>query len=178
VNGRVQILRLLALGACLIAAGCGSEEGEPIPAEQAQQLEDRLAEVERRVANGSAGACADILRDTEPAVGDILASVPGDVDPDVRNAVTRSFDRLFELTSEQCVEETQTDTTTTETQTETTTTETTETDTLPTDTLPTETTPTDTTPTDTTETGVETSPGGGEGGDGNGGGFGAPGGEE
>jgi hypothetical protein len=173
---RAQILRLLALGACLVVAGCGSEEGEPIPAEQSQQLEDRLAEVERRVANGSAGACADILEDTEPAVEDILASLPEDVDPDVRDAVTQSFDRLFELISEQCVEETPTDTTTTETtETETTTTETTETDTLPTDTTPTDTTPTDTTPTDTTDTGVETSPGGDEGGDGNGGGIGAPG---
>ena len=39
-----RISLLLALGACLAAAGCGSddEKGKPIPAEQAAQLENQL----------------------------------------------------------------------------------------------------------------------------------------
>ena len=175
---RAQIVRLLALGACLVAAGCGSEEGEPIPAEQATALQGQLDSIERRFLNGE-DACRDITEgdDTNTeAVDNILTSLPEDVDPDVRDAVTQSFERLFELTSEQCVEETPTDTTPTETQT--TTTETIETETVPTDTIETETVPTDTTPTDTT--GEETSPGGDQGDtqDGNGGGFGVPGGDE
>jgi cell division septation protein DedD len=160
VNTRAHILRLVALAACLTAVACGSDDGgEPIPAEQGQQLEGRLDEVERRLADGSAGACADILEDTEPAVESILDSIPENVDPEVRDALRQSFERLFQLTSDQCVEvPQQTDTTPTDTTpTDTTPTDTTPTDTTPTDTTPTETTPTDTTPTDTTPT--DTQPG-------------------
>jgi len=98
---------LLALAAGL-AAGCGGDEeepeGEPIPADAAQQLEARLAEVERRFEFGG-GACADIANDSEPAVESILASLPQNVDPDVRSALEQSFDRLFQLTSQDCDEQ-------------------------------------------------------------------------
>jgi hypothetical protein len=173
VNLRTQTLRLISLLACMVAAGCGSDEGEPIPAEQAAALQTQLDSIESRFQNGDA-ACRDITEgdDTNTdAVDNILASLPEDVDPDVRDAVTQSFDRLFELTSEQCAEEPQEPTDTTPTETQTTTTETTTTETIETETTPIETTPTETTPTDTT--GDETSPSGDEGGDG--GGIGAPG---
>ena len=145
------ITTLLLVIAAIAAAGCGAdEETKPsIPAEDAQALEARLDEVQRRFDAGG-GACGDIVNDTQPAVESIIASLPSSVDADVRGAVSDSFDRLFELSAEQCDDQEQS-TTPTETETTATKTETTDTtETETTDTTPTETTPTETTP--TTET--------------------------
>jgi hypothetical protein len=99
-----HITGFLALAACLVAAGCGSDdEGEPIPADIAGQLQTRLDEIERRFEFGN-GACADIQNDSLPAVEDLIASVPQNVDADVRQALADGFDRLFQLTEEQCEE--------------------------------------------------------------------------
>jgi len=146
------ITTLLLVIAALAAAGCGAdEETKPsIPAESAQELQSRLDEVQRRFDAGG-GACGDIVNDTQPSVESIIGSLPSSVDADVRGAVADSFDRLFELTADQCDDQeestTPTETETTDT-TETETTDTTETET--TDTTETETAPTETTP--TTET--------------------------
>jgi hypothetical protein len=146
------ITTLLLVIAAVAATGCGADD-EPkpsIPADSAQELEARLDEVQRRFDAGG-GACGDIVNDSQPAVESILASLPSSVDADVRGAVADSFDRLFELSAEQCDDQeestTPTETETTDT-TETETTDTTETET--TETTETETTPTETTP--TTET--------------------------
>jgi hypothetical protein len=153
----------LALTACLLAAGCGSdEEGEPIPANIAGQLQTRLAEVERRFEFGN-GACADIQNDSLPAVEDLLTSIPENVDADVRQGLAEGFDRLFVLTEEQC-EQTQTETEPAPAP-----------EPVPTDTTETTPPPTETTPppTETEEpppVDTETEPAPGEGGD-------APGGE-
>jgi hypothetical protein len=151
VTPRTITTLLLAI-AVVATAGCGAdEETKPsIPADSAQALEARLDEVQRRFDAGG-GACGDIINDTQPAVQSILASLPQSVDADVRSAVTDSFDRLFELSAEQCDDEEQS-TTPTETETQTTETESTNTtETETTDTTETEpTTPTETTP--TTET--------------------------
>jgi hypothetical protein len=151
VTPRTITTLLLAI-AVVATAGCGAdEETKPsIPADSAQALEARLDEVQRRFDAGG-GACGDIINDTQPAVQSILASLPQSVDADVRSAVTDSFDRLFELSAEQCDDEEQS-TTPTETETQTTETESTDTtETETTDTTETEpTTPTETTP--TTET--------------------------
>jgi hypothetical protein len=105
-----RITGFLALAACLVAVGCGSDdEGAPIPADIADQLQTRLDEVQRRFDFGG-GACADIQDDSLPAVEDMLASLPDNVDPDVREALTDGFDRLFVLTDEQCEEPDQTET--------------------------------------------------------------------
>jgi hypothetical protein len=160
VRLRTPTTLLLVLAAGL-AAGCGSDQ-EPkrsIPASSVQELDARLAEVQRRFEAGG-GACADITKDSQPAVDSILASLPSSVDRDERSALSESFTRLFELTAEQCdngepTTPTETETTPTETQTETTdTTETTPTETTPTETTPTETTPTETTPTTPPSDGV------------------------
>ncbi len=104
-----RISLLLALGACLAAAGCGSddEEGKGIPAEQAAQLTQQLDIVQDRLDNGTEGACKDIL-DAEDAndnaVTTILSSLPGDVDPDVRDAAEQSFDNLWSLVESRCEE--------------------------------------------------------------------------
>jgi hypothetical protein len=147
VTPRTITTLLLAI-AVVATAGCGAdEETKPsIPADSAQALEARLDEVQRRFDAGG-GACGDIINDTQPAVQSILASLPQSVDADVRSAVTDSFDRLFELSAEQCDDEEQS-TTPTETETQTTETESTDTtETETTDTTETEpTTPTETTP--------------------------------
>jgi hypothetical protein len=151
VTPRTITTLLLAI-AVVATAGCGAdEETKPsIPADSAQALEARLDEVQRRFDAGG-GACGDIINDTQPAVQSIIASLPQSVNADVRSAVTDSFDRLFELSAEQCDDEEQS-TTPTETETQTTETESTDTtETETTDTTETEpTTPTETTP--TTET--------------------------
>jgi hypothetical protein len=101
-----RISLLLALGACLATAACGSddEEGSPIPADQATALQGRLDETENRLANGSEGACKDILEDTMPEVGKILDSLPNSVDPDERDALEESFDNLWSLVESECEE--------------------------------------------------------------------------
>jgi hypothetical protein len=164
VTPRTITTLLLAI-AVVAAAGCGAdEETKPsIPADSAQALEARLDEVQRRFDAGG-GACGDIINDTQPAVQSIIASLPQSVNADVRSAVTDSFDRLFELSAEQCDDEEQS---TTPTETETQTTETESTDTTETET--TDTTETEpTTPTETTPT-TETAPPPDDGGTGGGG---------
>jgi len=101
-----RISLLLALGACLATAGCGSddEKGDPIPADQATALLGRLDETENRLANGSEGACKDILEDTMPEVGKIIDSLPSSVDADVRDALEESFDNLWSLVDSECQE--------------------------------------------------------------------------
>jgi hypothetical protein len=99
---RISLLALL--GAALAVAGCGGEddEGAPLPADQVQLLEGRLTETENRLADGSVGACQDILNDTQPEVQRVLDSLPSDVDADVRSALDDSYQRLWEIVEEEC----------------------------------------------------------------------------
>jgi hypothetical protein len=102
---------LLALVAAIALSGCGSDkEGKPIPRAQAQALERRLDEVQRRFDAGG-GACGDIDSDSRPAIEQLLGEIPASVDADVRQAARESFDRLFTLTAEQCDEQKGQDTT-------------------------------------------------------------------
>jgi hypothetical protein len=108
---------ITAMAVCLasLAAGCGEEDGNPIPASYREQLESRLTEAENRLENGSEGACSDILDDTEPAVSGVLASLPNNVDADTRQRLDDGFDRLWELVTRECEqlqqEQTETETT-------------------------------------------------------------------
>jgi hypothetical protein len=136
-------MRMLALAACLAApvvAGCGSDdEGKALPRERVSALQRQLDSIENRF---DAGACRDITEGSDTNLSVVrsnIRSLPDDVDPDVRDALVKSFNRLFELVQDQCEEPTQTDTTPTETTP-------TETETTPTETQ-TETTPTETQPT-------------------------------
>jgi hypothetical protein len=135
-----RISLLLVLGACLAATGCGAddEEGAPIPAEQTAALQGRLDETENRLANGSEGACKDILEDTMPEVGNIIDTLPNSVDADVRDALEQSFDNLWALVESECEDLKPDEPTQTQTQPEP------ETDTTETQTEPTETTPPET----------------------------------
>jgi hypothetical protein len=106
VTFRKTTILALALAASL-TAGCGSDdepEGAPIPQQAATDLESRLDEVQRRMDAGG-GACADIQNDTKPAVNSIVSSLPAGVDADVRDALQESFDRLFQLSEQDCDEQ-------------------------------------------------------------------------
>jgi hypothetical protein len=97
---------MLALAAGVVA-GCGGDDeqdGAPLPQQAAVDLDSRLDEVERRM-EAAGGACADIQNDTLPAVSSIIDSLPENVDPDVRDSLEQSFQRLFDLTQEQCDEQ-------------------------------------------------------------------------
>jgi hypothetical protein len=100
---------VMLLGACLAAAGCGSDdEGDPIPANSAALLQEQLDNIQARIDNGSVGACEDILSgprspNVEP-VNQAIAQLPDGVDPDVRSALQDGFDRLFSLVEERCTE--------------------------------------------------------------------------
>jgi len=102
----------LALAACLVAAGCGSdEEGAGIPPDAAAAFQRQLDSIQARFEFGG-GACGDIGGGDEPnttAVQQTLDGLPDDVDQDVRDALLQGFDRLFQLVEEQC-EQTQTET--------------------------------------------------------------------
>jgi hypothetical protein len=106
VRPRATTTLILAL-ACGLAAGCGGDEdegGEPIPADQAAALQRQLESIENRFQLGG-DACADITGNTDPnttAVRSVIDSLPQNVDPDVRDALDQSFERLFELVQEQC----------------------------------------------------------------------------
>jgi hypothetical protein len=102
-----RLLATAASGLALIPAGCGSDdEGRPIPAQAVQGLQKQLDSISNRFEVGG-GACNDIGAGDDnnvDAVQRILGGLPRSVDADVRRALARSFDRLFQLTSEQCEE--------------------------------------------------------------------------
>jgi hypothetical protein len=119
---RVRTHLAVVLVTCVGVAGCGSSEeqqGEKLPAASVSELSKRLEEVERRyrvgVEDGKQGACDDIENDSFPAIERLLADLPQDVDPDLRDAVERSFTRLRELIRGECADvkppETETETT-------------------------------------------------------------------
>jgi hypothetical protein len=146
-----RILALALAATALGAAGCGGdEEGKGIPQATATGLQAQLDGVQRRIDQGSAGACKDILEGAngpnKQQVQDLIDSMPRDVDADVKSALQDSFDNLWDLVEQECEDKaseeketnttpTETDTTPTETQTETAPPET-ETETTPTETTP------------------------------------------
>ena len=158
MRARATAAACLALVA--LAVGCGADdEGEPIPPRFATALENRLDLVQQAISDGSPEGCQEAL-DVESGVQQIVDTMPEDVDPEVRDALRRSFDRLFELVARECGDLDQTETETTPTETETTPTET---ETVPTETVP---PPTDTTtiPTTPEPPTVPTTPDGSDGG--------------
>ena len=110
--------RVIACVAAVLLGGCGSSDdgGRQIPAATRQELDKQLRSVENRFDAGG-GACSDIAQNQD-SVQRTLESIPADVDAEVRNALRDGFDRLFQLTAEQCDEQknqkTETETETTE----------------------------------------------------------------
>ena len=151
-----HLICLLAATATVALAGCGGDDepqGEKLPPGITQTLLQQLDSVGDRVAAGVSGACDDIYSD-DPDTGNIgpiddaLASIPSDVDPEIRSALEQSVERLTQLVDQEC-DQIRADEQGIDTETETTPTETvpTETETVPTETTETTTTPPETTPT-------------------------------
>jgi hypothetical protein len=151
--------------AAALLAGCGSdddERGPGIPPDAVSAIEQRLDEIQRRfddaTENDNVGACNDIESDSIRSINQTVSGLPSDVDPDVRDALEASLERLRQLTEEGCagVEPAETDTTPEETVPQETVTETVPEETTPEETEP---EPQQTTPDD----GGTTTPGQGGG---------------
>ena len=167
---RARATAALTLALVGLAAGCGADdEGKPIPRRFAVGLEHRLDRLESAVREGGVDGCRQATS-LENQLQQIADAVPQNVDAQVRDALQRSLDHLFELLARECegVDQTETETTPTETETVPTETETvpTETVTTPTETTPTETVPTETQPPQTTPDGNSGGGGAGVPGDG------------
>ncbi len=139
-----RIAALLAVALSLAVAGCGGdEEGKPIPVASATALNNELDGVQRRLDEGSAGACRDILGGRNgpnmARVQELIDALPDDVDADVRSALEDSFDRLWDLVQQDCDDKAQEEESQKEPE------ETTPEETAPEETTP-ETTPEETTP--------------------------------
>lgn len=106
----------LVLGALLVA-GCGSdeEEGEPIPAAQADALVTQLDQTEQLVEDGTCrGARFQVRGDGQ--LEDKVAALPDDVNADVRQALADGLDRLADLIDDECGQDEEPETDTTETE--------------------------------------------------------------
>ncbi len=138
-------------GALAVLSGCGDDdEGAPIPAANAQELDRLLDQVNDRIE--ARNACGDIREESLPALQTQLDQLPSDLDSNTRQTLEDGVAHLEDLVDEQCgeiqrdKERDRTESDTTETTT-----------TVPTDT--TTDTQTDTTTTDTqTDTDTQTEP--------------------
>jgi outer membrane murein-binding lipoprotein Lpp len=147
-----RLLAAIACGAALVAAGCGSnDKGKQLPRSSVAELNTSLDSIQRRFKAGD-GACQDITEGSDTDVSAVqtkIDALPSNVDKDVRDALEKSFNHLFDLVKQEC-SNTQTETNTTPA----------ETNTTPTQTTPTN---TQTTQTQTTQTQTTTTPSGGTG---------------
>jgi len=100
-----------ALAAAVLAgAGCGSgdSEGAKPPPSVSDPLIAEIDAIERRVDANVAGACDDIFENVEggnfDATSRLIDSIPSDVDPDIRSALSDSMDSFQQLVSSECDE--------------------------------------------------------------------------
>lgn len=167
---RLPPIALCALSvAALALAGCGDSgsDGEKLPRDLSQSLMTEVEQIEARVDANVSGACDDIFDGVAGGNFDetarLIESIPENVDPGIRSALSDSVDHLQQLASSECdeIQAREPDDTTVpdETVTEEETTPT-ETETTPTET---ETTPTETETTPTTPTQPDTGDGNGNG---------------
>jgi len=92
---------LTLAGIAVTGAGCGQDEGRPIPTGAARDLVARFDEVKRRV---DARACNDVREDSLPAIQKEIDGLPANVDKDVRSTLEDGVGRLKELIEADCVE--------------------------------------------------------------------------
>ena len=100
-RGPALLVSVAVAGAGMLA-GCGEEEGEPIPTRSARTIVKRLDEVERRIDAGN--ACNDIREDSLPALRREVARLSKRTDEDVRTTLEDGIGRLAELVEAECVE--------------------------------------------------------------------------
>ena len=101
-------MRSLTLSVCLLAlalAACGGDDpGKGLPSSTARGLTQELAAVQRRLDQGSVGACEDVLNDSVPTFQRRLDSLPEATDPQLRSALDDSFAKLRTLSEQECDE--------------------------------------------------------------------------
>lgn len=101
-------MRILTVSLCLLImtlGACGGEDpGKGLTSSTAGALTQELASVERRIDQGSLGACEDVLEDSVPTIQRRLDSLPAATDPELRSALDDSFDRLRTLSEQECDE--------------------------------------------------------------------------
>lgn len=121
---RPRTFALVVATALLALPGCGGSnepEGELLPPDTVQTLLQQLDSVSDRVAANVSGACNDIYDSADNGgnfepIDDALASLPDDVDSEIRAALEESIDRLKQLVDEECtaISDAELDQTTTE----------------------------------------------------------------
>ena len=105
---RRRVLTGLALVGCSAAlAACGGDdEGEPIPQDAAESMQQQLDNIRGQIENGSLGACEDILSPETDAtfatLERVAQQVPQSVDADIRDALEQSIDNLRGLVEQEC----------------------------------------------------------------------------
>jgi hypothetical protein len=167
---RRGLATLLALGAVLPFAGCGRDEGKPIPRNQARLLVIGLTTAQRQADSGS---CGTLLKTTIPALEARAQKISTRVGTDVRQTIRDGISHLRDLAQQDCSQpqtptttdttqststpSTSTQSTSTQTTTQTTTDKTTTSDTTPSDTS----TSTSSTPSNTASTPTQSIPNGG-----------------
>jgi hypothetical protein len=111
VTSRIRHTALCTLAAAAFAVGgCtgGDDGGEKLPPGASQELLTTIERIEARVEANVAGACDDIFDGAEGGNFDetarLIESIPEDVDPDIRSALSDSVDRLQQLVSDECDE--------------------------------------------------------------------------
>jgi hypothetical protein len=111
VTSRLRQTTLCALAAAVAVAGCGGagdSDGRKLPPAVAEQLLTTVEDIQDRVDANVAGACEDIFNGAQGGnfdeTGRLVASIPENVDPDIRSSLSESIDRLQELVSSECDE--------------------------------------------------------------------------
>ena len=95
-------LTALACGASLLFAGCGSDDGgRPIPTGLSEKISGELDLVQRRV---ETVACNDLPEESYRDLERLMAQIPENVDPDVRDALRDGVNDLRGLADEECAQ--------------------------------------------------------------------------
>jgi hypothetical protein len=101
VRFRVRHLIAAAVVAGAVA-GCGDEEPQ-IPRDQAGDILRRLQEADRRISQDPP-VCGDLSDDTIPALEQQVASLPDDVDADIRESLDEGVAHLRDLLEAECAD--------------------------------------------------------------------------
>jgi hypothetical protein len=95
-----RALATLAIAAAGFAvAGCGKDNGSPIPQKDADALVKKIEQA-RRQADGS--ACVTLLNSTLPGLETQAQNLPSSVGSDVRSTITDAVNHLRDLATQEC----------------------------------------------------------------------------
>jgi len=96
------LVPILCVAAMVLGACGGDDKGKGVPSTTASGLLAELGAVQRRLDQGSVGACEDVLDESVPAIQKQIDSLPDDTDADLRTALEESFTKLRTLSEQEC----------------------------------------------------------------------------